>query len=137
MLGDILKPLVGPVVDKLLNFIPDPNARAKAKEDFEKELLQIVANADKQQAEINKVEAAHASLFVAGWRPFIGWIGGFAIMYAYIGHPFLSWGLLVFDNTLPVLPTIETDMIFQLILGMLGMGGLRTFEKVKGVARKK
>jgi len=137
MLQQLLAPLLSPLLDKVLSLIPDKNAREKAKEDFEKDLLKIVAQADQQQADINKIEAAHSNLFVAGWRPFIGWVGGFAIFYAYIGHPFLSWGIIAFDNTLPALPVIETDMLFQLILGMLGMGGLRTFEKVKGVARSK
>ena len=136
MIQQLLAPLLGPVVDKALDLIPNKNERARAKEKLEGDLMAMVAQADTQQAEINKVEAGHKSLFVAGWRPFIGWTCGVAIAYAYVGQPFLAWGLVLADIPAEELPIIETDRLFQLVLGMLGMGGLRTFEKIKGVSRE-
>lgn len=132
---NILAPLVGPIVDKLVDRIPDPNARAKAKEDFEKELLEAVTQANNAQTEINKIEAGHSSVFVAGWRPFIGWVCGAGILWAFILQPIAIWAVTYFGCPEQKLPTIEADGLFQLVLAMLGMGGLRTFEKVKGVAR--
>lgn len=80
------------------------------------------------QAEINKVEAASGSVFVAGWRPFIGWTGGVALAWSYIIGPFLSFA---FDQPLPELNVYE---LLVLVGGMLGFGGQRTFEKIRGVS---
>lgn len=130
-----LQPLVSPVVNKLVDLIPDPNARAKAKEDFEKELLGAVTQASNAQAKINEIEAAHTSVFVAGWRPFIGWICGVGILWAFVAQPVVVWYLALSGSTVTV-PEINTDGLYQLVLAMLGMGGLRTFEKLKGVSRE-
>ena len=131
---NLLVPVVGPIVDKLVNRIPDPNERAKAKEEFEKDLLNVVTQANLAQTKINEIEAAHKSIFVAGWRPFIGWVCGIGILWSFLGQPILVWLIKVFGST-ATLPLIETDGLYQLVLAMLGMGGLRTFEKMKGVAR--
>lgn len=121
----------GKVIDRIW---PDPTAAAAAKLELFKlqqtgELAQIAG-----QLEINKVEAASSSIFVAGWRPFIGWVCGTALAYAYIGYPFLVWiASIVRPEFKP--PALGLDgMLFELLLGMLGLGGLRTFEKIKGVA---
>lgn len=134
---NFLQPLVSPVVNKLVDLIPDPNARAKAKEEFEKELLAAVTQASIAQTKINEIEAAHSSTFVAGWRPFIGWVCGMGLLWAYILEPVFGWAILTFEiGEIKNLPEIETDGLYQLVLAMLGMGGLRTFEKMKGVARE-
>lgn len=83
------------------------------------------------QTEINKVEASHRSLFVAGWRPFIGWVGGIAIAYAYLLHPIMQWMSAVWLPDITP-PELVLDNLFELVIAMLGLGGLRTFEKVKG-----
>lgn len=112
---------------------PDPAQAAAAKLELLKlqqsgELAQITG-----QLEINKEEAKSSSLFVSGWRPYIGWVCGMALTYQYLVRP-LAIGLAsVFGYTVPVLPGLD-DNLWQLLLGMLGMGGLRSFEKVKGVA---
>jgi len=129
--------IVENVVDRLVDRIPDPNERARAKEEYERMLLKAVAEAGRVQAEINKVEAAHKSLFVAGWRPFIGWICGLSLMWAFVGYPIAVWALNLMGCYEVEVPKIETDVLFQLVLAMLGMGGLRTFEKIRGVAREK
>ena len=131
---NLLKPMVGPIIDKLVDRIPNANERAKAKEEFEKQLLDVVNNANLQQMKINEIEAGHKSIFVAGWRPFIGWICGAGILWAFIIQPVAVWISKVFFPEVD-LPVINTEGLYQLVIAMLGMGGLRTFEKYKGVAR--
>lgn len=87
------------------------------------------------QLEINKQEAAHSSIFVAGWRPFIGWGCGLGVLYSFFLRPILSWVLLVIDAGLPALPELDGEELAAMISGLLGLGGLRTWEKAKGVAR--
>ncbi len=87
------------------------------------------------QIDTNKTEAASSSTFVAGWRPFIGWVCGSALAYTYIGYPLLVWIAAVWNPAFHP-PALGIDnMLYELLLGMLGLGGLRTFEKIKGVAR--
>ncbi len=88
------------------------------------------------QAAINKVEAQHRSVFVAGWRPFIGWVCGAGIAWAFIGQPLFEWVVAVFMPDKGIVPpVIVTDHLFELVLAMLGMGTLRTFEKFGGKAK--
>ena len=83
------------------------------------------------QSRINEVEAANANVFVSGWRPFIGWICGFGLGTKFIFIPIGVWVCSLLDIT-PIVPVIETGELMTLILGMLGLGGLRTFEKFTG-----
>ena len=83
------------------------------------------------QSRINEVEAANTNVFVSGWRPFIGWICGFGLGTKFIFIPIGVWVCSLLDIT-PVVPIIETGELMTLILGMLGLGGLRTFEKFTG-----
>ena len=132
----ILAPLIAPIIDKALDLIPNENDRQRAKEDMERGILDAANQALLGQLEINKVEAAHKSIFVAGWRPFIGWVCGAGIAWAFIGQPIANWAVEAFGLGVP-LPIIPTDNLMELVLAMLGMGGLRTFEKLRGVAREK
>jgi holin (3TMs family) len=131
-----LQPLVGPIINKLVDLIPDPNARAKAKEEFERELLAAVTQASQAQTKINEIEAGHSSIFVAGWRPFIGWVCGIGLLWAFILQPIFIWSIVTFGLDVKDVPEINSDALYQLVLAMLGMGGLRTFEKMKGVSRE-
>lgn len=81
------------------------------------------------QLEINKAEAAHKSIFVAGWRPFIGWVCGVGLMYNVILSPLLDIWFEV--------PVVNPELLYPVLLGMLGLGGMRSFEKFKGVSREK
>lgn len=128
----ILLPMLGPVLDKLVSMIPDPAAREKAKSEYMAQMLAVFAAADQQQNETNKAEAASGSLFVAGWRPFVGWVCGAALAFQYLVRPILTAAASVFHAPDFVLPSLD-DNLWQLMLGMLGMGGLRTFEKLNGV----
>lgn len=116
------------VINKVLDrVIPDKNARAAAGEELnaaeQSGELQLMLG----QLEVNKVEAAHKSLFVSGWRPMVGWVCGIGLGYNVIVSPFLD---IWFD-----MPVVDPAMLYPVLMGMLGMGGLRTAEKFKGVAR--
>lgn len=87
------------------------------------------------QLEINKVEAAHRSVFVAGWRPFIGWCCGLGVAYSFFLRPILTWALMMWHPSYPPLPALDNAELLAMVGGLLGIGGLRTFEKAKGVAR--
>lgn len=115
------------VLDK---FIPDPEARAKAEADLRSSLQ----NWDKAQTDVNAVEAASNNVFVAGWRPFIGWVGGSALAWQYVLAPFISWVGFCIGHPLPKPPTFDGS-IYELVFALLGIGGMRTFEKIKGVAK--
>ena len=84
------------------------------------------------QLDINKIEAASKSLFVAGWRPFIGWVCGFGLAYAAIIEPLMRFIATMLDYT-GEFPVIDTSITMQVLLGMLGLGAMRTREKEKGV----
>ena len=79
------------------------------------------------QTKINEVEAQHRSMFVAGWRPFIGWVCGLAFAYHFVAFPIVRTIYPEID-----FPTLNTEPLFTVLMGMLGLGGLRTFEKLKG-----
>lgn len=81
------------------------------------------------QAEINKIEAAHRSMFVAGWRPFIGWICGAGLSFVFLVNPLIQW------TTGAPGPDMPTGIMVELVIVLLGMGTLRTFEKLKGVTK--
>ena len=129
-----LIPIIGAAADKLLGLIPDPNARAQAKEVFDREVLAIAAKAEADQRDINKAEASNASVFVAGWRPAIGWVCALALAFQYLIRPLFVWATSIWWPHITALPGLD-ESLWQLMFGMLGLGGLRSFEKTKGVAR--
>jgi hypothetical protein len=132
---DMAIPFIGAVLDiikgPLDKLIPDKNKRAE----FEHEIAMAVNNSDLAQMEVNKVEAAHPSIFVAGWRPFIGWTCGTALALDFLVRPIAQWIILIFEKVV-ILPTLDTSQLMPILMGMLGLGTLRTYEKLKGVARK-
>lgn len=113
---------------------PDPSQANQAK----LELLKLQQNGELQQItgqlDINKIEASNSSVFVSGWRPSIGWICSAALAYQYLIRPITAWVAVFSGHELPQMPGLD-DNLWQLLLGMLGLGGLRTFEKINGVAR--
>jgi hypothetical protein len=118
--------IIGGVLDKI---IPDANLRAQAKADLavlevSGELQQILG-----QLEINKEEAKHESRFVSGWRPAIGWICGFAFGYHYLLYPFIQTTVAVSGGDISGFPVFDLSQMLPVLLGMLGLGGLRSFEK--------
>jgi len=127
----------GKLIDRLW---PNPAERDAAKlalykaqqEGQFKEQEQVFQLA-KAQIEVNKEEAASTSLFVSGWRPAVGWTCVAGLGYSFFGLPILSWGSLNFGWVTP--PPLDMGTLLTLLLGMLGLGGLRTKEKIEGVAR--
>ena len=85
------------------------------------------------QLDTNRAEASSPSAFTSGWRPAIGWVCALALACQYIARPLAQWAGIVLDHPLPTLPGIDENL-WQLMLGMLGLGGLRSMEKIKGVA---
>lgn len=134
----MLQALIGPVAGLLDKFIPDADEKAKLAHEIATMAEKHAHEAAMAQVEVNKAEAAHRSTFVAGWRPFIGWVCGFALAYHFIVVPMLTFSLVTFNVTglhPSDLPKFEMDSLMTVLLGMLGLGGLRTFEKAKGVAK--
>jgi roadblock/LC7 domain-containing protein len=126
-----LLPALGTLIDRL---IPDKAEAEKARNQLEAQLVTAANQAALAQVEVNKVEAAHSSVFVAGWRPSIGWVCAAGLAWAFVVAPVASWALMVL-GVKAELPHIQFDHLFELVLAMLGIGGLRTFEKLRGVAR--
>jgi len=127
-----LIPLLGSALDKV---IPDSAAKEAATRELEKALVDNANNINLAMLAVNKQEAAHRSVFVAGWRPAIGWSCSLGIGWLFIGHPLATWVAQLLGHTGMVMPTIDTDILLELTLAMLGMAGLRTFEKLKGVSQ--
>lgn len=123
---------------------PDPAVRAehlerleKMRQDGDLEELRLASAETIAQIEVNKIEAASSSIFVSGWRPFIGWVCGSALAYGFILEPllrFLSKVLFSYDGEFPVINLTALDSI---LMGMIGLGSLRTIERVRGVANEK
>jgi hypothetical protein len=130
--GDLIKE-IGATVRQVL-----PNDQAKR--DFDLKIAELADKADQRetelltgQLEVNKEEAKSANLFVAGWRPAIGWIGAVALGWTWVVAPLVNWvAALCGTNVDP--PSLPADSIYPVILGMLGISASRTFEKMRGVA---
>ena len=120
------------LIDKL---IPDPQQKAdamfKLKEMEQRGDLAVIAG----QNEINKIEAANPRIFVSGWRPFIGWVCGSALAIQCVIGPLIVWGNVI-SGRVVTLPIMETELLTTLLVGMLGLGGMRTVEKLSGKAAK-
>lgn len=129
-------PILTPIIDKVLDFIPDPVARAQAQATATQAVLDATVQAAAQQTDIDKVEAASESPFVAGWRPFVGWCCGAAFAYQFVIQPALNWlaGLIVVNlgGTVPQLPTLDVGQMMPVLLGMLGLGAMRSYDKMQG-----
>lgn len=117
--------LAGTVINKIW---PD-------KSEAERQQLAAAVSLVQGQLEINKAEAANPSVFVSGWRPAIGWVCGAACAWNWIGLPIVKAGLAIYGHPLALAPADISEMM-PILLGMLGLGGLRTLEKVNGVAAK-
>ena len=122
----------GKVIDRVW---PDPAQAAAAKLELFKlqqsgELAQIAG-----QMDVNKAEAANPNVFVSGWRPFIGWVCGLGFGVQFVFGPLAEWGSALYGHPVKF-PAMDTGTMMPLLLGMLGLGGLRTAEKIQGVASK-
>lgn len=123
----ILNSLIVPVTSLLDKFIEDKDQRNALAHEISTMADRHAQELAKGQLEVNAVEAAHKSLFVSGWRPAIGWICGFALMYSTILAPILGIWFTV--------PSVDSSLLTSVLMGMLGLGAMRTVEKTKSVAR--
>jgi hypothetical protein len=123
------------VTDIVGRFLPeDKEKKAAAEREIKAKLTDSLAQIDLAQLGINKIEAGHRSVFVSGWRPFIGWTCGVSLAYTYVLQPILVFGLAQ-AGYLVTLPTMELGEMMPVLMGMLGLGGLRSFEKFKGLTK--
>ena len=131
----MLQALIGPVTGLLDKFVEDKdqkNALAHEIATMSERHAQQLAMA---QIEVNKAEASSGSVFKGGWRPFIGWVCGLAFAYHFILQPILLFGIAVAGVSFPPLPAFDMSQMMPVLLGMLGLGGLRTYEKKTGVTK--
>ena len=126
-IGDILE-TVGNLAGK---FIKDKDAVEKFKHEVNMSLTKL----DLAQIEVNKAEAASGSLFKGGWRPFIGWICGIAFAYHFVLQPIILFAVTAYGLQIPDLPEFDMTSLMTVLGGMLGIGGLRTYEKQKGLTK--
>lgn len=137
VVADIVKGIfdgaVKPILDKAFT---DAKDRLEAELLFYKQAHEVNLG----QLAVNKEEAQNQSLFVSGWRPFVGWVCGGGFAYAVIGSDVLNWILRIIGSftghEIPPLGKPEMGQMFELLIGMLGMGAYRTYEKINGVAAK-
>ena len=131
----MLQALIGPVTGLLDKFIEDKDqknaiaheiATLAEKQAHESQMAQILTNRE---------EAKSRSVFVAGWRPFIGWTCGVALAYHFIISPLILFAVAVAGLEIPALPVFDMDALMTVLLGMLGLGGMRSFEKAKGLTK--
>ena len=127
----------GKVIDRIW---PDPAQAAAARLELLKmqqsgELAKLAAETDlaKGQLAVDQVEAANTDPFVSRWRPFIGWVCGSGLAFQFLAAPLLTWGAALFGKMVAV-PTLDMGTLLTLLLGMLGLGGMRTMEKLQGKA---
>ena len=131
----MLQALIGPVTGILDKFIEDKDAKNAMAHEIATMAEKAAHEAAMAQVEVNKMEAQHRSLFVAGWRPFIGWTCGIALAYHFVLNPLIMFGVSWAGVEIPELPEFDMGSLMTVLMGMLGLGGLRTFEKVKKVIK--
>ena len=127
----ILDKLIAPVAGILEKFVADKDLKMQ----LQHELETAIHSANLAQIEVNKAEAAHKSIFVAGWRPSVGWVCSLAMLYHFILAPMIQFGFAL-GGIEQELPEFDFSQLSTVLMGMLGLGGLRTFEKMKGVSRE-
>jgi hypothetical protein len=132
----MLELLIGPVTGLLDKFIPDADERNRLAHEISTMAERHAQELAKAQIEVNKAEAQHRSMFVSGWRPAVGWVCvtgmGFNFIVVPLGN-FIS-GIYGLDTNIP---TLDLSQMMPVLMGMLGLGAMRSFEKSKGIAREK
>ena len=131
----LISSLIGPVTGILDKVIPDSDMKAKLAHEIATMSDNHAQQALLSQLEINKAEAASGSLFKGGWRPFIGWTSGVAFAYHFVLQPLLVFVLTASGVNLPDLPEFDMSTLLTVLGGMLGIGGLRSYEKTKGLTK--
>jgi hypothetical protein len=131
----MIEALIAPVTGLLDKFIEDKDQKNKLAHELATMADRHAQELAKGQLEINKAEAQHRSIFVAGWRPFVGWTCGIALAWHFVLAPFIIFGSAYAGITLPDLPQFDMSSLLTVLMGMLGLGGMRSFEKMKGLTK--
>jgi len=127
--------LVGPVTGLLDKVIEDKDQKAKLAHEIATMSDTHAQQALMGQLEINKAEAASGSVFKGGWRPFIGWVCGVAFAYHFVLQPLIVFGVTAAGVDIPALPEFDMGSLMTVMMGMLGLGGLRSYEKKQGITK--
>lgn len=130
----LLSALVGPVTGLLDKFIEDKDQKVALAHEISTMADRHAQELALAQVEVNKAEAASSSVWKGGWRPFVGWVCGTAFAYHFVIQPLAIFGLAAYGMEVPELPNFEMGQLMTVLMGMLGLGGLRSFEKFKKVA---
>jgi hypothetical protein len=140
-IGSIIES-VGKVADSLVTTDKERLQMALEERKLDLEEKRIDQTTDLAQVDVNKIEAASSSLFVSGWRPAVGWVGVLGLAYQFLGYPLMQWGW-AFGQSYDIIPKglnpppdLDVEQLMTLLAGLLGFGGMRSFEKHKGVASK-
>ena len=132
---------IGDTVDKLFTSdeerLEKQNEALKAEREYQFLERKLSADQNVQQIEVNKVEAASGSVFVAGWRPAIGWVGALALLYQFLIYPLFCWVLACWFPVLTPPPPPQNGELYPLIMGMLGIGAMRSFDKLNNIDTKR
>jgi len=132
--------LAGKLIDTVASFFPNPEKKAEAAQAIAMAQLQGAFKEEEQQfsllleqIKVNEVEASSPNMFIAGWRPWIGWVGGFTLFYAGLGEPLLRFIASVGFGYHGTFPVVDTTITLQVLAAMLGLGTMRTYEKKNNV----
>ena len=131
MIGKLIEPVTG-LLDK---FIEDKDQKAQLAHELATMADRHAQELAIAQIEVNKAEAASGSIFKGGWRPFIGWVCGSAFAYHFVLQPVIVFVVLAVGVDLPPLPEFDMTSLMTVLMGMLGLGGLRTYEKKQGITK--
>ena len=122
----VIQALIGPATKLIGKFIEDKDTKNKLAHDIATMAEKHAQELAKSQIEVNKMEAQSGHWFVASWRPFIGWVCGVALAYNFVLRDLLVWW--VGQDQVP--PALQTEHLMTVLVGMLGLGGMRTYEKL-------
>ena len=131
----MIQALIGPATKLLGKCIEDKDTKNKLAHELATMAERHAQELAKSQIEVNKAEAQSRHWFVASWRPFIGWTCGIALMWHFVLSQFILFFATMFGFSLPALPEFDMGSLMTVLMGMLGLGGLRTFEKYKGMTK--
>ena len=134
LLSALLPSITGTVGDLIDRFIPNKSEAAKAKLEMEAKLIDSLTSVDVAQIAVNIEEAKSDNFFVKGWRPACGWICAIAMGYHYVLQPFLAFALTNLGYVI-VLPAFNMSTLETILFGMLGLGSMRSFDKMKGTSK--
>lgn len=131
----MIQELIAPITSLVSKFVEDKDQAAKLAHEIATMAQKHAHEIAMAQIEVNKTEAASNSIFKGGWRPFIGWTCGVAFSYHFVLQPLLIFVLVSLGNPVPELPVFDMASLMTVLMGLLGLGGLRTFEKYKGITK--